>query len=913
MCAAVQAPAKAWCSSGNVVLREVRFCRFRKARRCVVGLRRVGHGLERRQLWIGAVEGAGSGCGYGHGQRRVRSVLVVAATSKSVEGMAVDERKGSRVEIGRSLEELTEGIGGDKEGRRLVQAMHETARVILAELEEQKLLTSTSWFPSKWFRMDNNAWMKSLSYQAAVHSLLQSVIDIAARGEGKDRSTHVFVQRRLLEISSPLEDSIRHELSSRDPAADDWLWLKQLPLATSNFVRILEGDNRFNITSTDDASKLSDESDVELLKLAISTTAALLLLGSAPVSNPIFSLVLLQRISHLMEKLQEFIPMNQVYRFCSDTGLKRQFLENFGSRAADDKKWRDAAEGEFWVYLVHQLLREALIREGVRLRLKSRDPIEVLEMDLAVFGFFAVLGRNTRAYLASKGVSDSEESVESLLRYMEGGSVLFYPQLATIPVYQLFIEVVCEEMDWLPFYPVTTAVINHGAHEENDKVKSEVGKVEKLLAIAVAAQVCSIWLKSFVEHNVWIRQPEGVRAATFLSKSQQRLEECNEVYELVKRSRKDDSLWNGVAEGGNMNGSIYQNLQERCAEEASTSGADRFGSDLEPLSTDGQLAVERKILHEVDQLLKTVDKEMQCVDIALSKLELLVKESEMTDSAESGRLRADLDKIRSLKQDVEVYKASLKSKAAAKEMRIVELEEMDNSRNNQVRNSGTTVDDTSLQFQRNREFSDVANKYDEKTVEATILDSKIVNTFERLMTELAELEARIQQSAAQSASLRSLSQEEWKRASVYDIATTTALARIDENVDLSDYGFFRKSIEKLKNASLDIWRGSCLLGTDVGTSLVLLRRKVLGQKLTSREKKILKRTVTDMASVVPIGILMLLPVTAVGHAAILAAIQKYAPGLIPSAYGPERLDVLRRLEQLRKMEPETPESADVSS
>lgn len=50
--------------------------------------------------------------------------------------------------------------------------------------------------------------------------------------------------------------------------------------------------------------------------------------------------------------------------------------------------------------------------------------------------------------------------------------------------------------------------------------------------------------------------------------------------------------------------------------------------------------------------------------------------------------------------------------------------------------------------------------------------------------------------------LQSLSQEEWKRASVYDIATTTALARIDENVDLSDYGFFRKSIEKLKNASL---------------------------------------------------------------------------------------------------------------
>lgn len=148
---------------------------------------------------------------------------------------------------------------------------------------------------------------------------------------------------------------------------------------------------------------------------------------------------------------------------------------------------------------------------------------------------------------------------------------------------------------------------------------------------------------------------------------------------------------------------------------------------------------------------------------------------------------------------------------------------------------------------------------------------------------------------------------------MYDITTTTALARINENVDLTEHGFFAKSIEKLKSATLDIWRGSCLLGTDVGVSLVLLRRKVLGQNLTSREKKILKRTVTDMVSVVPIGFLMLLPVTAVGHAAILAAIQKYVPGLIPSAYGPQRLDVLRRLEQLRKMEPESPEPVDLSS
>jgi hypothetical protein len=53
--------------------------------------------------------------------------------------------------------------------------------------------------------------------------------------------------------------------------------------------------------------------------------------------------------------------------------------------------------------------------------------------------------------------------------------------------------------------------------------------------------------------------------------------------------------------------------------------------------------------------------------------------------------------------------------------------------------------------------------------------------------------------------MQSLSQEEWERASVYEVASTTALARMDENLDIElagKYsGFFSKSIEKLKEAS----------------------------------------------------------------------------------------------------------------
>jgi hypothetical protein len=57
----------------------------------------------------------------------------------------------------------------------------------------------------------------------------------------------------------------------------------------------------------------------------------------------------------------------------------------------------------------------------------------------------------------------------------------------------------------------------------------------------------------------------------------------------------------------------------------------------------------------------------------------------------------------------------------------------------------------------------------------------------------------------------------------------------------------------------DAWRGTVLLGSDVGVAVLLLKRSV-GQELTDREQKILKRTFTDLASVIPIGFLMLLPV-----------------------------------------------------
>ncbi|KAM4111162.1 hypothetical protein ACJW30_05G047200 [Castanea mollissima] len=97
----------------------------------------------------------------------------------------------------------------------------------------------------------------------------------------------------------------------------------------------------------------------------------------------------------------------------------------------------------------------------------------------------------------------------------------------------------------------------------------------------------------------------------------------------------------------------------------------------------------------------------------------------------------------------------------------------------------------------------------------------------------------------------------------------------------------RKYSIKLASTSSDIWKGTQLLLTDIRVAAELLVNQLCGYQVAERERKKLKRTLNDISSLIPITILMLLPVSAIGHAAILAAIKKYIPFLIPSPYSSE--------------------------
>ncbi|MED6196795.1 hypothetical protein PIB30_050665 [Stylosanthes scabra] len=126
------------------------------------------------------------------------------------------------------------------------------------------------------------------------------------------------------------------------------------------------------------------------------------------------------------------------------------------------------------------------------------------------------------------------------------------------------------------------------------------------------------------------------------------------------------------------------------------------------------------------------------------------------------------------------------------------------------------------------------------------------------------------------------------------------VSMIDKSNPLHE-SVIKRCSTKLASTSVDLWMGTRLLFMDIKVAFELLVKQAHGFKASRSQRRRLARTFTDVIVLIPMTILMLLPVTTVGHAAIIAAIKKYMPFLIPSSYSPERLDVVKQLKQTREM------------
>ncbi|XP_037494364.1 uncharacterized protein LOC105635877 isoform X2 [Jatropha curcas] len=778
---------------------------------------------------------------------------------------------------------LNQSLQGEDYGDRLVQSLHDAARVFELAIKEQASLSKLSWFSTAFLGVDRNAWVKTLSYQASVYSLLQAASEISSRGEGRDKDVNIFVQKSLLRQSAPLESLIREKLSAKHPAANEWFWSEQIPLVVASFVNYFEGDVRFtaatSVLGKGMSSDSDNERDIALLLLSLSCIAAITKLGPTKVSCPQFFSMISDITGRLMEMLVDFIPIPEAYHYIKDIGLRREFLVHFGPRAAACRVKNDCSSEEvvFWVNLIQKQLQRAIDRERIWSRLTTSESIEVLEKDLAIFGFFIALGRSSRSFLSANGFDIIDDPIEGFIRYLIGGSVLYYPQLSSISSYQLYVEVVCEELDWLPFYPgnVSTVKQSH-AHRKKWEVPPNAEAVPLIL------DVCSYWIQSFIKYSKWLENPSNVKAARFLSKGHNKLMGCVEELGI---SRK-------MTESNNNN------------------SAERIGS---------------VIYSPIDKEMDSFDKALESVEIALIRLEKLLQELHVS-SSNSGKeqLKAacsDLEKIRKLKKEAEFLEASFRAKAAT-------LQQGDDESNLQY--SVSEQQQQYLQGKRSKNAKMRSDRSNSKSrglwnfsvrfptkkpdpesaltdgtgdehIEQSTSDEGIAETgsneilrFELLRNELIELEKRVQRSTDQS-------ENDTKETDGTDNFNEDAGSGQLIQVQKKD-NIIEKSFDKLKETSTDVLQGTQLLAIDVAAALGLLRRVLIGDELAEKEKKALRRTLTDLASVVPIGILMLLPVTAVGHAAMLAAIQRYVPSLIPSTYGPERLELLRQLEKMKEIE-----------
>lgn len=108
-------------------------------------------------------------------------------------------------------------------------------------------------------------------------------------------------------------------------------------------------------------------------------------------------------------------------------------------------------------------------------------------------------------------------------------------------------------------------------------------------------------------------------------------------------------------------------------------------------------------------------------------------------------------------------------------------------------------------------------------------------------------------------------------------------------------------------------RGVRLLGSDAGAAGRLFWRALLGGTLKPREVAALRRTARDLLTFIPFAIILILPLTPVGHVLIFGFIQRYFPGFFPSQFTSRRQDLMVKYEQLTKQLQEAQAAAEAES
>lgn len=107
-----------------------------------------------------------------------------------------------------------------------------------------------------------------------------------------------------------------------------------------------------------------------------------------------------------------------------------------------------------------------------------------------------------------------------------------------------------------------------------------------------------------------------------------------------------------------------------------------------------------------------------------------------------------------------------------------------------------------------------------------------------------------------------------------------------------------ESLHKAQEAAEFMGRGVKMLGGDISASARFFGRAVMGSTLRPREVQTIRRTTLDIFTFVPFVIILIIPLTPVGHVLIFSFIQRYFPALFPSQFSGRRQELMKKYEEL---------------
>ncbi|KAJ1453512.1 hypothetical protein M885DRAFT_524225 [Pelagophyceae sp. CCMP2097] len=104
-----------------------------------------------------------------------------------------------------------------------------------------------------------------------------------------------------------------------------------------------------------------------------------------------------------------------------------------------------------------------------------------------------------------------------------------------------------------------------------------------------------------------------------------------------------------------------------------------------------------------------------------------------------------------------------------------------------------------------------------------------------------------------------------------------------------------KTMAQVRRGLAFYFDGTRLLAADVSFCASLVAKALFeGETLGARDVRVLRRTVKDLTTAVPFIIILIIPLTPVGHIFVFSAIQRFFPDFFPSCYT-ERRQNLNRL------------------